>query len=204
MRTLITSKGSFREPKRQKMTLQTFTRAFAALVTISACVLLGAPSAMASDVSGAYKLEGAWVAKVVGVPLQWSYVWAPSASGRRGSAHGSLDVGVSFVDIPSGDHSSPFLIEGFMAGPDRVIANALWYGIREIEPPNPLTQEVVYIGFDTGELTFVGPGKAHGIHNLSFYLPSQDADGDGLPDAGEVPVATLQVDTIETRLPPPQ
>lgn len=71
-------------------------------------------------------------------------------------------------------------------------------------PPNPATAEVVWIGTDTGELRFVGPGKAQGTHNLSFYLAGQDADGDGFPDAGEVPIVTLPVTTVETRLPIPQ
>jgi hypothetical protein len=39
---------------------------------------------------------------------------------------------------------------------------------------------------------------------LKFYLPSQDADGDGIPDAGETPVFVLPVTTMDTRLPSPR
>ena len=50
---------------------------------------------------GAYKLEGAWIARVTSMdgvpagtplPFQWSYVLAPSASGRRATIHASVDV----------------------------------------------------------------------------------------------------------------
>ena len=73
------------------MTLQSFKIALTAAITVAACLLLTAPTAMADK--GACKLQGAWVAKVIGFPGQWSYVLAAVPSGRHAAGHGSVDVG---------------------------------------------------------------------------------------------------------------
>ena len=40
------------------------------------------------------KLEGAWVAKVVGMPLQWTYTLSPDPSGRRAAMYGTVQVAI--------------------------------------------------------------------------------------------------------------
>ena len=62
------------------MILSRFKGTLAALVAISVCLLLIAPTAMAGKGHGAYKLGGAWVAKVVEAPGQWTYVVAADPS----------------------------------------------------------------------------------------------------------------------------
>ena len=81
------------------MKLQRLKMAVVTVMSISACLLLAAPTAMADKGAGANKLEGAWVAKVIGMPGQWSYVLSPDASGRRAALAGSIDVGFSLAPL---------------------------------------------------------------------------------------------------------
>jgi hypothetical protein len=63
---------------------------------------------------------------------------------------------------------------------------------------------VLWIGTSTGTFTFVAPGKIEVLHNFAFYAPSADADGDGLPDPDAAPVHTVQLSTVDTRMPLPR
>ena len=171
----------------------------------AACALLvGVSNAAAEGVPGAQKLEGAWIAKVPGTEAQWSYVISSDPSGRRAIGHGSVEVGFS-VDAIAGpiDRGSPLLITYEMTGPERGVFNSIWYDIRDLASPSAYTAEVVLIGVSNGTFVSLAPNKNLVEHNFEFYLPSQDADGDGLPDPGESPVYALQVTSIDTRLPSP-
>jgi len=187
------------------MTLHRFKMLLATLIALSACLLLIAPAAMAAK--SANKLEGAWVAKVVGFPGQWSYVLAPDSSGRRASGHGSVDVGfnpaVFGCDLGDTDSDSPILINMKMTGPDTGVAYSVWYALRGSQPS---LNEIVFIGVVRSEFTFLAPGKTAGTHYFTFYLPSQDVDpADGIPDEGETPAcfAPVPIYTLDTRLPAP-
>jgi hypothetical protein len=58
---------------------------------------------------------------------------------------------------------------------------------------------------NNGEVVFLDPSHVAGTSNIVFYDPSADADGDGIPDPKAVPLAgPTTVETIDTRLPPPQ
>lgn len=166
-------------------------------------------SAIAGAGDGAYKLGGAWVAKVIGAPSQWSYMVSADPSGRQASGYGSIDSGLNVAAIfPSvfeaSDSSSPILVNIVMTGPDTGSYYSIWYGLKNLGPLDPVTTEVVLIGVVTGELKFIGPGKAYGTHNFALYHPEQDADGDGFPDEGETTPYQLQLNTFDTRLPPPE
>jgi len=187
------------------MTLHSFKIALTAALTVAACLLLAAPAAMAEK--SAFKLEGAWVAKVVGFPGQWSYMLAADASGRRASGHGSIDVGfnpaVFGCALGETASASPILISLAMRGPDTLVAYSVWYTLRTMDPSN---NEIVYIGVVRSEAKFVSPGKTESTHYFSFYLPSQDVDpADGFPDEGETPAcaAPVPIYTVDTRLPTP-
>lgn len=170
-------------------------------------VCLAVPGvAFAGDAgSGAYKLEGAWIAKVPGTSGQWTYVMVPDPSGKTAAGHGSIDVGFVLSPELVADYQSPLLIQAVMTGPKTAVSTSVWYGIRKLSSPGPYGEsaEVVYIGTSQGTTNYVAPGKAVGLHALSFYLPAADADGDGLPDPGATPVAYVELPTEETRLPAP-
>jgi len=167
-------------------------------------------SATAGDGDGNYKLGGAWVAKVIGQPGQWSYVVSADPSGRRASGHGSVDLGFTTESIFGGpyfepsDTSSPILINIVKTGPDTASYYSIWYGLKDLGASSEVTNEIVYIGVVTGELKYVGPGKANGTHNFALYFPWQDTDGDGFPDEDQTTPFMFQLTTMDTRLPMPE
>ncbi len=180
------------------------SRTIASLVSMVA-ILGMAVMGVASAGGGrnAYKLEGAWIAKVDGATGQWTYVLSPDPSGRRASGHGSIDVG--FFVSPDSDMTSPILVEIEMTGPKTIAAYSVFYGLKELSPVAPLepTRELVLIGVvqSTGE--FVAPNKLEASHYFEFFSAAADVDGDGLPDPGQEPFATLNLTTTDTRVPSP-
>jgi hypothetical protein len=115
--------------------------------------------------------------------------------------HGTIDVGLYTPGLDEmADKTSPLLIDVVMTGSDTAKFNSIWYGLKAASG-GMTTAEVVYIGVNWGELKFVAPNKTEGTHHIEFYLPSADADHDGLPDPGAVPIGGAQVHTVDTRLP---
>ena len=172
-----------------------------ALVAAAAAFVLVPQIGASGPDQGGFKLEGAWVAKVPGTPVQWSYTLSPDASGRRAAISGAIQVGIKpavFGLFPDVEFVSPIIGEAVMTGPDSAVFNSVWYGIKTGFP----FDQIVYIGMNSGQIRFTGPGQAEGTHNLVFYAPSSDKDGDGLPDPGEAPVLTIPpTTTVETRVP---
>jgi hypothetical protein len=160
-----------------------------------------AESAASKCYRKSYKLEGAWVAKVPGAPMQWSYALSPDPSGRRAAMTGFLQVpirpGVAvpglFDDL---EFMSPLVGEVVMTGPDTGVFSCVWYGLKSGFP----FDEVVFIGVNSGEIQFTGPGKTEITHHLAFYAPTSDADGDGIPDPDQAPALCLPSTSIDTRL----
>jgi len=179
-----------------------FRKLKAVIVICTATVaVLGAAAVQSGGKAGAYKMEGAWVGRVVEVPLQWSLVFSPDASGRRASARGAFEVGPpSYFGSTA---TSDLLIEAEMTGPDTIAFSAVWYGLSEPSVYG-LSADIVFIGVDKGVLTFVAPGKLLGVHYVEYYLPSQDADGDGFPDPGQDPVVGPELlHSVNMRIPAP-
>lgn len=155
----------------------------------------------------ANKLEGAWIAKAPLPPplapaqLQWTYTLSPDPSGRRASLSGSIQVHIPptivipglFADL---EYNSPFVGETVMTGPDTANFTAVWYGMKKAFPFN----QIVYIGVNSGQIKFTGPGKSEVTHALAFYVPGTDGDGDGLPDEGETPALCLPSLSHDTRV----
>jgi hypothetical protein len=197
------------------MTLSKFKVVAATAVAVAASVLLVAPVDAAKKVSmsnsantpavSSFKLEnGAWVAKVVGVPMQWSYIVAADPSGRHAVGYGTIDVGVYSAGLDELiDRTSPLLIDVVLTGPGTVKFNSVWYGIKE-ENVGGTSATIKYIGVNKGELKFVAPGKSEGTHEIAYYWPETDGDKDGFPDPGAEPIAPpITVNSVDTRLPSP-
>lgn len=190
--------------------------AFAAtVVAVAASVLMVAPADAGKKATqeakavtpspNSMRLEnGAWIAKVVGLPGQWTYVVSADPSGRHAAGHGTIDVGFSVAQLfGTVDATTPLLIDVKMTGPRAASFNSVWYGVKKPETPGMLTMELVYIGVNRGTLNFVAPDKVEGTHNIEYYALSADGDGDGLPDPGSSPVYSIPVETVDTRLPSP-
>lgn len=155
------------------------------------------------------KLEGSWIAKVPGLPIQWSYVMSPTdPSGRRAALSSTLHVRIPgevwYPDlVPPVDYFTPFAGEAVMTGPYTARFTAVGYGIRKVVPSEsyPFWEQVVFICVGSGEIKFTGPGKIETTYHIANYLPEADADGDGLPDPGQSPFLCLPpTTTLDTRV----
>jgi len=182
------------------------TKQYAALAIIAvaagAFLALNPHAQSEASKSQAMKLEGAWIAKVVGYPMQWAYTLTPDSSGRRAAMSGSVHVPIPPQVInpalfPDWEYNTDLVGELVMTGPDTAIFTAVWYGMKKGVP----FDQVVYIGVNSGQARFTGPGKSEGTHHLAMYAPTTDGDGDGLPDPSQNPAVCLPATTIDTRVP---
>jgi hypothetical protein len=184
------------------------TKQYAALAIIAAVAgafLAFNPHAQSeAGKSQASKLEGAWIAKVVGMPMQWAYTLSPDPSGRRAAMSGSIHIPIPPQAIPGNpglfsdwEYNTDLVGELVMTGPDTMEFTAVWYGMKKAFP----FDQVVVIGVNSGQGRFTGPGKSEVTHHLGMYAPSTDADGDGLPDPGQPATFCLPATTIDTRVP---
>jgi hypothetical protein len=97
--------------------------------------------------------------------------------------------------FPDEEFASPFVGEAVMTADGTIVFNSVWYGMND-------SAEIIFIGMNSGQARYTGPGKAEATNNLVFYYPSSDQDGDGLPDAGATPaLAYPPLTSIDTRLP---
>ena len=176
-----------------------------AIIAVAAGAFLAlnppAQSAVRKNHQQSYKLEGAWVAKVVGMPMQWAYTLSPDPSGKRAAMSGSIHVPippqvVNPALFPDWEYNTDLVGELVMTGPDTVEFTAVWYGMKKGVP----FDQVVLIGVNSGQARFTGPGKLEGTHHLAMYAPSADGDGDGLPDPGQNPAVCLPATTLDTRV----
>jgi hypothetical protein len=182
------------------------TKQYAALTIVAvaagAFVAFNSPAQSAAGKSQVFKLEGAWIAKVVGMPMQWAYTVSPDPSGRRAALAGSIHVPIPpqainpalFADW---EYNTDMVGELVMTGPDTVEFTAVWYGMKKGFP----FDQIVLIGVNSGQGRFTEPGKMTGTHNLGMYAPGTDGDGDGLPDPGQDPAVCLPATSIDTRVP---
>jgi hypothetical protein len=183
------------------------------ILALVALTLSSSPM-LASDRGGeAFKLEGAWIARVTAMdgvppgtalPFQWSFVLAPSPDGRRATIHGSIEV--AFPKSLDYDIASALLGQVVQTSPSTAAFNSVWYLIKKGSP----VDHIVAIGTATGETRGDGRGKLHTIYHFAFYLASADANGDGLPDDDDgdgvvdaAPIAAFNVTTMDTRVPLP-
>jgi len=176
-----------------------------AIVAVAAGAFLAfnSPAQSAGGKSHANKLEGAWIAKVPGMPIQWAYSLSPDPSGKRAAMVGSTHVPIQPQAIPGNpglfsdwEYNTDLVGEVEMTGPDTAIFTAVWYGMKKDFP----FDQVVLIGVNSGQVKFTAPGKTVVTHNLGMYAPITDGDGDGLPDPGLAPTFCLPATTIDTRV----
>jgi len=171
------------------------------LTTLGAATLVLTQTAGTQRHQQSFKLEGAWIAKVPGTPLQWTYVLTPDSSGRRASLFGTLEIGVDVQGavpglLPDNDSNTSFAGEVVMTGPDTAVFTAVAHSLNSIP-----SKHVVFSWVTSGEMRFVAPGKVESTHHISYYLPEADADGDGIPDEGVTPLLCLPPTTsLDTRV----
>jgi hypothetical protein len=171
------------------------------IVAVAVAVVLVGSVAFSQEPQ-AFKLEGAWVARVIGLgsPVQWSYTLQPDPSGRSATLHGSVDLGFP-GNTPPGTLASPLIGQCVMTGPGTARCFVMWYSVLKGGPG--AFDTLIAICTVTSDVTGVAPGSAVLTHHFAIYYPNQDADGDGFPDPGEAPKQAFSVTSHDTRLPRP-
>jgi hypothetical protein len=169
-----------------------------AIIAVAAGAFLALNPQAQSDANKgqAIQLEGAWVARVPGMPAQWNYVLTPTeSSGRRASLYGAFSVRIPgfLYGLPAqyeSDDSPTFWGEVMLTGRNEAEGTVIWWGLKNTVPSStyPFEKQLVVIGVDSFTVSFMASGKTQVTHNMKFYDPSADADGDGLPDPGQDPV----------------
>ena len=179
------------------------------LVAAAALSLILAQNAGSQTAPQAYKLEGSWIAKVPGTPIQWNYTMASlEPSGHRAALTSTLHVrvpGEVFYpqDIPPVDYFTPFVGEVVMTGPKTAKFTSVGYGMKKVAPSleYPFFEQIVYICTGTGDIKFTGPGKIENTVQITVYPLSADLDGDGMPDPGQACLKALPPTvTLDTRV----
>ena len=143
-----------------------------------------------------YKLQGAWVSRVPGYPMQWTTMFAPTdLLGRHATLWGTLEVPIPpqalCTNVPTFDATSDYMGEAVMIGPDKAQVTMIGYSLYQ--------GQIAFIWMAAGELKFTGPCKGESTFRIAYYLPSADTNGDGIPETAPFCVIGPSA-TIDTRL----
>ena len=104
-----------------------------------------------------------------------------------------------FGFFPDADHESEHVGQTVWTASLAYESNWIGYGTKTAESPEQLP-EIVYISVLSGRAQFIDRNTLKGGGTHAFYLASQDADGDGLPDEGQEPVACFPYASTSKRV----
>ncbi len=136
--------------------------------------------------------EGTWIVTAPSPmgPLTMVHVMYPlDATGARyGGVLWQVNPNPSFFGtFPEFTGGSQFwATESVRTGPNTYETGMIVYNTQPVEG---LLDQVASVGIVTGTWTITGPETNEGESTLSSYMAAQDADGDGLPDEGQEPIA---------------
>jgi hypothetical protein len=95
----------------------------------------------------------------------------------------------TFYDIfPEAEHYTTHIGQMKKTGLNTYESTVIGYGTKQPDIPGMLC-DIVYISVITGTLQLVDENTMQGQGTHAFYDASADANGDGLPDEGQEPVA---------------
>jgi hypothetical protein len=78
-----------------------------------------------------------------------------------------------------------------MVSNDTAQGSTVFYGLKQGNPP-----QVKQIWTWVGTLTFTSPDTYEASGMLNIYVPDADADGDGRPDPGAVPLFPVPTQSV--------
>ena len=107
------------------------------------------------------------------------------------------------TEPPTGeaDHLTDYVANMVRTGPDTWAYTGIAYGTKKVE--GQLLPEILYMDVPRGTVTSTADGNILTLeNNTAFYLPEQDVDGDGFPDADQEPIYCSPVGLLPvTRMP---
>jgi len=104
-----------------------------------------------------------------------------------------------FGAFPDADHQSDHIGQMVKTGLNTYESTVIGYGTKNAELPGMLP-EILYISVLYGKSQLIDENTAEGEGTHAFFLASQDADGDGLPDEGQEPVACFPYTVTSKRV----
>jgi len=180
----------------------------AAVVGFSALLLITAWSVLADDGGGNQwppdvgpRLDGAWVVVAegpMGPVVHNTFLTAQDAQGLSYTAiveHTQCSATVWGM-FPEANAQSQMMGLCVKTSPYTTKGTVVSYGLKT----GGVQDELVYIAVDSWEDTGVDEDHSTIKATLSYYLPQQDANHDGLPDEGQKPVLCAAYDATSTRV----
>jgi hypothetical protein len=140
-----------------------------------------------------YRLGGAWIGGHPG--FTWSAIQAPLDPLGQTCCDRAI---VKYFDAQfagllaafGADNLSDAVGEARMISPDTARWTLLAYAVATPHAPGELLQNQAIVLY-SGTWKFTSDNTVVLNYSVNVYLPSADADGDGLPDPGATPVLTL-------------
>jgi N-acetylneuraminic acid mutarotase len=136
------------------------------------------------------RLDGAWIVAAPtplgGKAVHTVFLTAQDADGLRYTvvmAHSECSPTV-WGTFPEATKKADMVGMAVKTGLTTSKGTLVGYGVKAGE----LEEEIVYIQIASYEATLVDENTLELTATQSFYLPEQDADGDGFPDEGEQPI----------------
>jgi len=136
------------------------------------------------------RLDGAWIiaapTPLGGKAVHTVFMTAQDVDGLRYTvvmAHSECSPSV-WGNFPEATKKADMVGTAEKIGPITAKGTMMGYGVKAGE----LEEELIYIQVCSYEATLIDENTIMITATQSFYLPEQDADGDGFPDEGELPV----------------
>lgn len=165
----------------------------AVAVVVSGLLYAGAPL-FTGDVAAApskCNIEGAWVSSFTGplwnTPLVMQETLVPLDPAGKKLAYTMhlVNPDATFGGGFPAEYMSDLVGEAVKTGRNEYEFSLIGYGVRGVADDR---DEIVYIWTVTGTMMCSDGENKTDMVQLAVYLGEQDADGDGYPDDGEVPV----------------
>jgi len=104
--------------------------------------------------------------------------------------------------FPDANKQIDLIGEWVRIGPDTFEGTVISHGIREGDESTGWVDQVIYIEVASGTMRLIDENTLEALSGTaSYFLASQDKDLDGLPDAGERPIACASYPGTGKRIP---
>jgi len=148
------------------------------------------------------RLDGAWIiaapTPLGGKAVHTVFMTAQDADGLRYTvvmAHSECSPSV-WGNFPEATKKADMVGMAVKTGPITSKGTLIGYGVMAGE----LEEELIYIQVASFEGTLIDENTLELTATQSFYLPEQDADGDGFPDEGQLPVLCTPYSVLSRRV----